>query len=81
MLSSDLSRKSLCFDFKLVVVVAVIGYMETRSDNLSEPDLNKVSEWINLLYLPESKEIASLEGLTLWCPEVTSQYNHWHRDA
>ena len=24
---------------------------------------------INLLYLPDSIEIASLEGLTLWCPE------------
>ena len=24
---------------------------------------------VNLLYLPDSIEIASLEGLTLWCPE------------
>ena len=25
---------------------------------------------VNLLYLPDSIEIASLEGLTLWCPEI-----------
>ena len=35
----------------------------------------------SILCFPESKEIASLEGLTLWCPEITSQYSHWHRDA
>ena len=25
---------------------------------------------VNLLYLPDSIEIASLEGLMLWCPEI-----------
>ena len=25
---------------------------------------------VNLLYLPDSIEIASLEGLTFWCPEI-----------
>ena len=25
---------------------------------------------VNLLYLPDSIEIASLEGLTLWCSEI-----------
>ena len=25
---------------------------------------------VNLLYLPDSIEIASLEALTLWCPET-----------
>ena len=32
-------------------------------------------------YFPDSKEIASLEGLTLLCPKITNQYSHWHRDA
>ena len=25
---------------------------------------------VNLFYLPDSIEITSLEGLTLWCPEI-----------
>ena len=25
---------------------------------------------VNLLYFPDSTEIASPEGLTLWCPEI-----------
>ena len=31
-----------------------------------------ITGWTNLnhLYLPDSIEITSLEGLTLWCPEV-----------
>ena len=33
------------------------------------------------LYLPDSIEIASLEGVTLWCPEINQSNDHWHGDA
>ena len=36
---------------------------------------------VNLLYLPDSTEIASREGLTLWCPEINQSNGHWHGDA
>ena len=34
---------------------------------------HKLTGWtnVNLLYLPDSIEIASLKGLTLWCPEIS----------
>ena len=33
---------------------------------------HKLTGWtnVNLLYLPDSIEIASFEGLTLYCPEI-----------
>ena len=32
----------------------------------------RLTRWtnVNLLYLPGSIEVASLEGLMLWCPEI-----------
>ena len=40
------------------------------------------TEWtnVNLLYFPDSIEIASLEGLTFWWQEI-NQSGHWHGDA
>ena len=36
---------------------------------------------VNLLYLPDSIKIASLEGLTLWCQEINQSNSCWHSDA
>ena len=32
---------------------------------------------VNLSYFPDSIEIASLEGLTLWCSEINHQHGYW----
>ena len=38
----------------------------------TKTNLELATGWtnVNLLYLPDSIEITSLEGLTLWCPEI-----------
>ena len=39
---------------------------------LFEQSQASITGWtnVNLLYFPDSIEIAYLEGLTLWCPEI-----------
>ena len=36
---------------------------------------------VNLLYLPDSIEIASLEGLTSGAQKLTNKNGHWHGNA
>ena len=42
-------------------------------DHLNGRLLSYLTGWtnVNLLYLPDSMEITSLEGLTLWWPEIS----------
>ena len=48
----------------------ILNYINQSFFGLSM--LCRSAGWINvnLLYLPDSTENTSLEGLTLWCPEI-----------
>ena len=77
-----LSKKKSCsksqHTIMLLSLVALLPSFTTTTLILSKHFvysmlfMDKYTRWtnVNLLYVADSIEIASIEGLTLWCPEI-----------